>query len=493
MTRTFISHELKSFWRSKNAGKTLTIRIVMGLLILYLLACVLLVAFALNKILEKSFPTQDPVTSFCGILLFYFLIDLLMRFQLQELPTLRVQPYLMLPVRKNTIVRYLSFVSLQSFFNLTPLILFTPFIVKVIRPEHGAGIAWLFIAAILGLTVFNNYLSLYIKRKSNLNGWVSLGFLALLILLGASDFAWHILSFSKISFLYFGHLLTQPAWVLIPIAMAVAMFYINFLYLKQNLYLEELTTRKVSYKSSTEIPLLDKFGQIGDLAANEVKLILRNKRPRSALVMTLMFMFYGLLFYTGKIAAYNGDGWKVFCGMFMTGIFIINYGQFMYGWQAGHFDGILVSKTRFRDFLKAKYLLFTAVSFVAFLLTTPYAYFGWHIILVHFVMLVWNIGVNTTIVLFFANRNYKRIDLSKGASFNWEGVGATQLLLGFPLFILPFVIYGPFALFKHADMGLAVLFIVGLVFVITRNYWIKLLETDFYEKKYKIAEGFRAK
>lgn len=490
MTLTFIRHELKSFWRSKNTGKTVAIRIIMGVLILYLLLNVLVVAFFLDKILERSFPTQDLVTSFCGIVLYYFLIDLLMRFQLQELPTLRVQPYLLLPVRKNTIIRYLSFASLQSFFNLWPFILFSPFIFKTIKPEHGAGIAWIFIAAILALTIFNNYLSLYIKRRSNLNGWVSVGFAAFLALLGACDLVWHLISFSKISYLYFGHLIAQPALVFIPVIMALAIYYLNFLYLKQNLYLEELGSRKTTYKSSTEIPLLGKFGPVGDLMANEVKLIFRNKRPRSALVMTLMFMFYGLIFYTNP---HYGDGWKVFCGMFMTGIFIINYGQFMYGWQAGHFDGILVSKVKFGEFLRAKYLLFTVVSLVAFLLTTPYAYFGWHIVLVHFVMFIWNIGVNTTIVLFFANRNYKRIDLSKGASFNREGVGATQLLLGFPLFILPFIIYGPFAFFKHPDMALAILFAIGLVFTFTRTYWIKLLETDFYEKKYKIAEGFRAK
>ena len=99
--------------------------------------------------------------------------------------------------------------------------------------------------------------------------------------------------------------------------------------------------------------------------------------------------------------------------MFMTGIFIINYGQFMYSWQASHFDGLLVSKISFTDFLKAKYLLFTIVSTGFFLLTTPYVYFGWRTLMIHFVMYLWNIGVNTTMVLFFANRNYKRIDLVK--------------------------------------------------------------------------------
>jgi hypothetical protein len=175
--------------------------------------------------------------------------------------------------------------------------------------------------------------------------------------------------------------------------------------------LEELSSKKDAIrKSSTEIPFLSRFGNIGDLVANEVKLILRNKRPRSALIMGLFFMFYGLIFYTNPKM---GEGFKVFVGMFMTGIFIINYGQFMFSWQAGHFDGLLVSKIKFTDFLKAKYLLFTIVSTVAFILTTPYVYFGWRTVLIHFVMYLWNLGINTTIVLFFANRNYKRIDLSK--------------------------------------------------------------------------------
>ena len=165
----------------------------------------------------------------------------------------------------------------------------------------------------------------------------------------------------------------------------------------------------------------------------------------------------------------------------------------MFSWQASHFDGLLVSKISFSDFLKAKYLLFTIVSTGFFLLTLPYVYFGWRTIMIHFIMYLWNIGINITIVLFFANRNYKRIDLSKGAAFNWEGVSGNQWILSFPLMITPFVIYGPFALLGHANIGLALLAAAGLIFIFTRGFWIKQLEADFYTKRYKIAEGFRNK
>ncbi|MCD8742459.1 DUF5687 family protein [Mucilaginibacter roseus] len=492
MTSTFISHELKSFWRAKNTGKNIAVRVVMGLLILYLLVCILLIGFALDKVLEEIYKNQDVLAPFCGILLLYYLFDLLLRLQLQELPTLKVQPYLHLPVKRNTVVKYLSAVSMLSFFNLWPYLLFSFFIFKVIAPDSGVA-ALAFFVAITGFMVFNNYLALYIKRKSNLNGWIFLAVSAVLILINLGDFLWHIYSIKDISYSFFGRLMTTPALALIPVALAAAMFYINFLFLKANLYLEDLNSNKASsYKNSTDYPILNRFGSVGDLVANEVKLIFRNKRPRSALIMGLFFMLYGLFFYPNP-AFKNNESFKVFVGMFMTGIFIINYGQFMFSWQASHFDGILVSKVKFTDFLKAKYLLFTGVSTVAFILTIPYIYFGWRVVLIHFVMYLWNLGVNTTIILYFANRNHRRIDLSKGASFNWEGVGATQLLVSIPLLVTPFVLYAPLKYFVNSDVALAVLAAVGVICIALRPFWIKKLEQDFIEKKFQIAEGFRAK
>jgi hypothetical protein len=446
----------------------------------------------LNKLLEKIFPKDDIVVSFCGIILVYYLIDLFTRLQLQELPTLRVQPYLQLPVKRNSLVRYLAFTALLSVFNLWPFVLFVPFIIKIVATDSGGMVALAFIVSLAGLTVFNNYLALYLKRKANLNGWIFLITAAVIILIGLSDFLWHLISIRKFSYLFFGNLVTHPALALAPLLLGTIMYYLNFAYLKDNLYLEELGSRRAAkYKSSTEYPFLNRFGSVGDLAANEFKLVFRNKRSRSAFIMGLFIMFYGLIFYTNP--QMNGESYKVFVSMFMTGIFIINYGQFMFSWQASHFDGLLVSKVKFADFLKAKYLLFTIISTFFLLLTTPYAYFGWKTLLIEVIMYLWNIGVNTTLVLFFANRNYKRIDLSKGAAFNWEGVGGNQWILSLPLLIAPYVIYGPFALLHHADIGLIILAVTGLVFIFTRSFWIKKLEADFYNKRYTIAEGFRNK
>ncbi len=492
MISTFFKHELKAFWRSKNTGKNLAVRIIMAILILYMLLNVVVVGFFLDKILGKTFPHDPILFSFCGIILIYFMGELFARLQLQELPTLRVQPYLQLPIKRNTMVGYLALTALFSVFNLWPIVLFFPFIFKIILHDAGGFATLGFIVSILGISILNNYLALYIKRKANLNGWVFLIAAAVLVLIGLSDFMWHIISIRNISYLFFGHLINHPVLALVPVLLGVAMYYLNFIYLKQNLYLEELSTKKDKYKSSTEYPMLSYFGATGDLVANEVKLILRNKRPKSALIMSLFFLFYGLIFYTNPRLKHN-EWMKIFAGMFMTGFFIINYGQFMFSWQASHFDGLMVSKVSFVNFLKGKYLLFTATSTVAFLLTIPYVYYGWRVLLVHFVMYLWNLGVTVNIVLYFANRNAKRIDLSKSASFNWEGVGATQLILSFLLFLPPFIIYLPFKLLGNPDLALAALATCGVVGILTRGFWINFLEADFNKRKFAILDGFRNK
>ncbi len=491
MTLTFLIQQIKAFWRSKNTGKSVALRVVMAILILYILLNVLVVAFFLDRILKKTNPGQDILYSFNSYILYYFLMDLLLRFQMQELPTLSVRPYLHLRIKKNQIINYLSLTSLGTTFNLTPILLCLPLLIKVVLPEQGLAQFWSLLVSIVGLTLSNHFFSLWIKRKVNLNAIWMLIFFGTLVLFVSLDFYFKLFSISALSAGLFNFILANPLYCLIFLFVALLIYLVNYNYLKSNLYLEELHAADNSHKSSTEIPYLSRFGKAGDLVANELKLILRNKRPRSVITMSLLFMFYGLIFYTNP--TFSGYTGIVFCGMFMTGIFIINYGQFMFSWQSAHFDGILVSKVSAIDFFRSKFLLFTFFSSLCFVLTIPYVYFGWKVLIVHFIMFIWNLGVNTLIVLYFANQNYRRIDLSKGATFNWEGVGASQWILSIPLLLAPFAIYFPLNLLGYPEAGLASIAVIGLIFIISREFWLNKLVQRFQEKRYLIAEGFRNK
>ena len=109
----------------------------------------------------------------------------------------------------------------------------------------------------------------------------------------------------------------------------------------------------------------------------------------------------------------------------------------------------------------------------------------------HLAAYLYNIGVGTIVVLYFANFNYKRLDITRSASFNWQGVGATQWLLGLPLLLLPVIIYLPFGILNLPYLGLATLAFLGLLGLLMRNFWVGVIVKKFEEQRYKIAEGFR--
>ncbi|RZJ75804.1 MAG: hypothetical protein EOO47_19290 [Flavobacterium sp.] len=489
MLTTFLSHQWKDFWRSRNKAGSIVANIFLGLFMLYFLVLAIGLGFGMSFIIERFLPGQDVIQVFNSYILYYFLFDLAMRMQMQELPTLSIIPYLHLRISRKTIVNFLNVKSIFTFFNLLPLFIFIPFSLVKVGSTYGILVGLMYVLAILSLTLFNNYLVLYLKRKSINNvayfGAI-VGFVGIFALL---DY-YKIISIREISDTVFQSVAKYPFLALAFTLAAGLIFIINSSFLRANLYTEELST-KDDKKVSTDYAFLNYFGRVGELAALELKLILRHKRSRSSLIMGVVFLAYGFFFYRGPLIENDNFGSLLFAAVFMTGISIITYGQFMFGWQSSHFDGLLSSKIDFTNFIKAKFLLFTISCTVITILSSFYGFVSYKLLLLHLAAYLYNIGFATVIVLYFATLNYKRLDITKSASFNWQGVGATQWILGFPLLLIPFVIYLPFGFAGKPYWGLLALGTFGLITLLMRNFWIKLLVKRFEKQRYKIAEGFR--
>ncbi|TCD12929.1 hypothetical protein EZ449_02470 [Pedobacter frigidisoli] len=489
MLSTFLSHQRKSFWRSRNRGGSIAAQVVLGFFMLYFLAVAVGVGFGMTIFLPKIFPNQDILKSFNGIILYYFALDFLMRLQLQELPTLSVIPYLHLRIPKSKIINFLNVKALFSAFNLWPFFLFFPFIFIEIADEYGAFATIMYVVSILSITVFNNYLILYIKRKSITNVLYSLGGLILIAVFAALEY-YKIISLMSASDYVFRAIAERPYLGFGFTLATVAVFYINSNFLTSNLYIEELGSKQEK-KVSTDYAFLNRFGKVGELAALELKLIIRHKRPRNSVLMGFIFLFYGFLFYKQPMIDSDSFGRMIFAAIFMTGISIITYGQFMFGWQSAHFDGLLTNKINPKDFIKAKFLLFTIASIVITLLASFYGFMSPKLLLLHLAAFLYNIGFGTVMVLYFATLNYKRLEINKSASFNWQGVGATQWILGFPFILLPILVYVPFGIMDKPYWGLFAVGLFGLINLLMRGFWVNFITKRFEQQRYKIAEGFR--
>lgn len=491
MVRILLSHQWKAFWRSRSAGKSVVLQIFIGFITLYLLGSAIAVGLFLRELIKKGFPNEDPVGVFCGFILYYFLVDSFFRFMMQDLPTLSIQPYLIQNIRRRQLIRFLNLRSMITVINLFPILLFVPFTLLVIRPAYGWVTAICFIISIMALTLFNHFSILYVKRKSIINSWWYVIFFVVIGSLGAADY-FNLFSLRHISSFLFTALLRNSVITVIPVAMAVLAFINNYQFLYKNLYLEDIAGKNRK-KQSADYAFLNRFGTVGELVGLDIKLILRNKRPRSVAMVNILFLFYGFLLYKQQ---YIRDGWwgaLLVGAVFLTGIFVSNYGQFLFAWQSGHFDGLMAGNLRIQTYIKSKFVLFNGVCTLLLLLSSFYGLMNWRLLVLQLAGYFYNVGLHTVIAVYFATRSYKGIDIGKGAAFNYQGMGAEKWLYSLAALLLPAILYLPFALAFNAWAGVAALGVIGLISFLLQDWWIALLTKQFLKRKYKILSGFREK
>jgi hypothetical protein len=265
-------------------------------------------------------------------------------------------------------------------------------------------------------------------------------------------------------------------------------YLIVYKFYAKNAYLENFEDSKKKNIKSTNISFLNRFEQIGKLIEVELKLIWRNKRSKSVAIVSFLFVFYGFILYpTGGQNAFS----LILFGLIITGMFMLNYGQFLISWESGYFDGLLARNVQLSDYISAKFYLFTASVVAAFIFSLIYAYFGWKIVLFNAAVAVFNIGVTSWIVLYTATFSPKKIDLSKSSFMNYQGTGAQQFILMIPVMGLPVFLYGLFYLIIGETAGLISLFVAGGIGILLTKTFNKLLTERLREQRYKIASNFR--
>ncbi len=492
MSGSFIYLQKHRIARSVFWQKSLIINIILGLFLLLILVEIMFVGFFLGKILTKAeagVPTWQVLNS--G-LIYYFFATFMIRFFVQDLPAMEITPLLHLPVTKSRISLFLNYRSLLSFFNFLPFFLFLPFSINYLPAYFSHLSAFVWFAAVFLFEMTSNFLIIRIKRKSIIKPSVVLivlGIAVVLVLLEKYD----IFSLSIISSRYFGGILSNPIFILLPLVTTGFFFWENFRYTKKHCYLSDLSRKKKqTEKFRGHLLILENQGEIGALILNEVRLLFRNKRSKQMVAFTLPIMLlYGLLFYP-DLKNLNHNVLLGFVGLFISGGFLITYGQYILAWESSHFDFILTSNIQTEQFFRAKYYLMIIPTLLLFLITVPYVYFGIKILIINFVMLTFNIGINAPFLLFAASFNRKRMELDRGQMMNYQGIGINNFLIVIPLFFIPVLINWFFNHFVGYRVSLLIMFGIGLTGIIFYRQLIRFAALFYKNNRYKIAMGFRS-
>ncbi|TDN87392.1 hypothetical protein DET49_11282 [Salegentibacter sp. 24] len=490
MFKRFLWLEWKSFFRSASVGKNIGLKVLLIFLALYFSVAFLVLGIGLYPLLRETFPDKDPLQMVNRLVLLWVVFDLGFRFMMQSLPVLDIKPLLNLPIARRKAVNFVLIKSMYSFFNFLPLFIIIPFgIFCIYKADYGTWnlIAWMM--TMIAITQCVNFLNFIIKKKftDNLKALIP----AILILI-----VFAVLEYFEIfeASLWFGKMMNflviNPYLTIVPLILVFALYKWNQLNLTSKFYLDAGLKEKQKDANTHDFVWTKKFGTLAPFLQQDLKLIWRNKRPKTTIYMSLILLGYGMFFYPND-AYQEFEAFYVFVGIFMTGIFMINFGQFVPSWDASYYPMIMSQNIPMKDYLASKALLISISVVILAILTTPYIYFGWNILLINMVAALYNIGVNVPILLYAGSFNKKKIDLDKSPFMNYQGTGATQWLVSIPLMVVPVFIFWLFDFFigfEAAIIGLAAFGVIGLLF---RANLMDYIVGAYRKRKHAMINGFK--
>ncbi len=487
MIKHFIKLEWKAFTRSASFKVNLALKILMIFGAFFMILYALGLGVGAYYIIEKMVD-PDPLKIINKFLIFYFIGDLSTKYFLQKLPIVNIKPLLYLPLKKNQVVRFGINKTMISFFNIWHAFFFIPFSIVLLIEGYSFINVLGWHIAMLALIYCNNFINIFVNSKDV----VFYSVIGTLVTFGALLY-FDIFDITQFTGPIFTAFYNQPYLAVIPLLLAYVLYIMAFKYFRKNFYLDAGLAKKVDIAETDNMTWLDRFGSVSTFLKNDIKLIKRNKRSKMTIFMSCLFIFYGLLFFTGSVEAYDGPFWRIFAGIFVSGGFLFSFGQFVPSWDSAYYPLLMSQNIRYKEYLESKWYLMVIATIFSTILASFYLYFGWQAYVAVIVGAIYNIGVNSHIVLWGGAYIKTPIDLTsaKKAFGDKKSFNVKTLLLMIPKLLLPMVIYaiGHFALGEV--FGFALVAVAGLAGFLFKNKVFSIIEKIYKSEKYKTLVAYK--
>lgn len=486
MKRNFFYFAWREFLRSASKNKNMATKGILIFFALYFSLVALVMGFQLD---DKLADTANPIQAFNALIFVYFGFELVLRVMVQNLPTFGFQPFLLMPVKRKRIARYMLNKSLLHFFNIMPWFLGLPFILKTALTLLETPAFWAWLASLFFMIFVNHFLAIYIKWRTNESDKLFYGFLALVAAITAINH-FGIFDVTGTFGKLFDLVVANPGMAaLFPITI-VALYFLNQSYINSRFYLDELNKKKQE-GTTHDFSWLNNVGSYGKMLSLEVKMIMRNKRPKNTALMSVLFLFYGLLIYK-DYSADTPDLILVLGGMFMTGIFSMMYGQFFPAWHGKYYSLLMSQNLKMKQVLQSAFFLMAVTNVIFYLLSLGYMYIAPKVLYIHFAVMLYNVGVNSWVIFALGLNSKKAIELNQRAMFNYQGVGATQWLMAFPVLFGPIAVFGLLS-WPFGSITACIIFGgIGLVGIVLHPRLIDYFTKAYLKRKHKMVYNYKS-
>lgn len=484
MYKKLLSLEIKNFFRNKDLGTNIALKILMFFFMIMMCSVFFFGAIILHKYATKT--NVDPLLLFSAYFVYYWAYDLVIRYFFQQMPTQNLKPFLTLNIKKKTLLNYTVIKTFTSFFNWGNLIFFIPFAVLLIRDGHSVSGVLMWLIGMMSIFYFNNFLNILLNGKDYVVYIVGLFFL---LIAGADYYGYFKLS--EVSQTVFHKLYQIPFLFLIPVAMMMIVGWLSYITLKENFYLDKGLELKKSVGKTQNIDFLNRYGAIGTFLNNDIRLLTRSKAAKNALLSSFLFLFYGLLMFSTP--TYKTPYMMMFLGLFVTGGFMFIFGQRVPGWDSSYYPLMMTSNVPYKKYLESKWWLLNVVTIVSMIIATFYIYFGWKVYITFFAAGLYNIGVNSHLTLLSGAFNKAPIDLNSKVKAMGEknAFNLKTILITLPKIGLPMLVFGIGNHFFGLTIGVCLIAILGIIGVLLRNKVFNQIVKTYRKEKYSTLSAFK--
>lgn len=418
-------------------------------------------------------------------------IDFLLRFIFQNTPGMMVKPYILQPISRYTAIECFLISEHVSIYNLLWLTMFIPYSMIILIAGAGFWSVLLELIASELLIVLNSQIYLFFRTLINRNVLWFIPALVFYSLPYSPLLVNH--KHSAIEKLIDTYAAIGTGWYFVPalILIIVGFFYVNRLFQFKYVYEEISKSKERALKHVSQFRFLERFGIVGEYLKIELKSNLRNKTMRTRCIMslTLIIVFSLLVAYTPM---YDNELMQNFWCVYCFAIYGVTVLIKIMGQEGNYIDLLIIHKENIIALLKAKFIFYSLVLIIPFLIMLPAVFTGKFTLLMLFAYMLLTAGFLHFIIFQLAVYNKQTLPLQQKVTAKGNFENGMQIVIEMVALFGPVLITGLGYLLIGLTYTYILICIIGLAFIATHPLWIRNIYNRMMARRYENLEGFHS-
>ena len=439
------------------------------------------------------YPSMEPYHIFNKGMVYLLMVDFLTRFTMTKLPVQEIKPFVLLPVGKNRVLRSYLVMNGLSGYNFIWMFMLVPFGFGTLFKYFGFVGVLGFLVGYWLLMLMNNYW--YIACRTLMNQhilyiFVPIAVYALLLVGLLVPETNYIGNFC----MELGEGFFQWEWqAYLGVIAAIALMFSLCHAIQKRVVYKELSKTEVvkKLKKVQEYKFLDRFGEVGEYMRLEIKLLTRNKVPR-----TQFFMGLGIMLFFSIVLAftdvYDGDFMRYFITVYnfdILGVMVLS--QTM-SYEGNYLDGLMSRKESILNLLRAKYYVQCAMLLLPLAIMTIPIVKDKLTLLSALSCFFLTSGFTFWVLMQLTVYNKLTINLNTKVTGKNSGGTFFQSMIIMAGFFGPIIVIRPLIALFSETTAMLIILTIGLAFTLSHPLWLRNIYKRFMQRRYENMEGFRA-